>query len=75
MFKSVIKISDKKATPKDKRPKPKPEPEPKSKADLLREKIELKRAEHNKAASRGPRAAESCRQELIALEKELSKLV
>ena len=71
MFKSVIKISDKKATPKDKRPKP----EPKSKADLLREKIELKRAEHNKAASRGPRAAESCRQELIALEKELSKLV
>ena len=91
MLKKVRKITDKKATtvetkktvvakkaapkPKPKVEKPKPTPKPKSKADLLKEKIELKRAEHSKAASKGPRAAESCRQELIALEKELSQLV
>jgi|2_EtaG_2_1085320.scaffolds.fasta_scaffold80941_2 hypothetical protein len=83
--KKVTKANDKKiATAEPKKavatkiamPKPKVEkPEPKSKADLLREKIELKRAEHSKAASKGPRAAEPCRQELIALEKELSELV
>tara|TARA_A100000172_G_C3034020_1_gene107805 strand:- start:76 stop:327 length:252 start_codon:yes stop_codon:yes gene_type:complete len=83
MLKKVKKTTDKKTTtvkPKKvvvtKKVVPKAEsPKPKSKADLLREKIELKRAEHGKAASKGPRTAELYRQELIALEKELSELV
>ena len=72
--KKVIATKKTASKPKVEKTKPKVEKaKPKSKADLLREKIELKRAEHREAASRGPRAAESYRLELISLEEELSK--
>ena len=55
-------------------PKPKVK-KPKSEVEVLKEKIELKQAEHRKAASKGPRAAAQLREELIALKDKLSKIL
>ena len=50
-------------------------PKPKSKIDLLKEKIEEKSAEHQKAASKGPAAAAPFKKELKTLREELSNLL